>query len=194
MLSGYPQLKDAKWLSNELSKKNINELIYKAKNDLKEIQIMNLIEFGREVHAEMSSLSDAAGRTISVKDCILYCTTFPCHICAKHIIAAGIMKVVYIEPYPKSLARELFSDSITLDEPPQPTKVEFKPFEGIAPSGYLDLFWMLKRKKNSKVNKWIASKSKPREGELKSYISREINVIKSFKGKLKKANLVVKTS
>ncbi|MDN3612645.1 hypothetical protein QWZ16_23945 [Vibrio ostreicida] len=26
---------------------------------------------------------------------------FPCHNCAKHIVASGIKRVVYVEPYPK---------------------------------------------------------------------------------------------
>ena len=32
----------------------------------------------------------------------MYMTTFPCHNCAKHIIASGIINVYYIEPYAES--------------------------------------------------------------------------------------------
>lgn len=57
------------------------------------------------MHAEMFAITDAARRGLSVRDATLYCTTFPCHMCARHIIASGIRKVVYIEPYPKSMAK-----------------------------------------------------------------------------------------
>lgn len=46
----------------------------------------------------------------SLDGCEMFTTTFPCHICAKHIIAAGIKAVYYIEPYEKSLAIELHDD------------------------------------------------------------------------------------
>jgi len=42
----------------------------------------------------------------------LYCTTFPCHSCARHIVAAGLKEVVYLEPYTKSLALELHADAL----------------------------------------------------------------------------------
>src|SRR6266446_8909613 len=69
---------------------------------LKGTKFMNIGEFGRTVHAEMASLMDAARRGVSVDNLTIYVTTFPCHNCAKHLIAAGIRKVVYLEPYPKS--------------------------------------------------------------------------------------------
>lgn len=76
---------------------------------------MNVIEFGRDAHAEMEAIL-AARAGISVKGRDLYSTTFPCHNCAKLIISAGINRVVYIEPYPKSLAIELHGDSISVGE------------------------------------------------------------------------------
>lgn len=115
----------------------------KNKKVLESTQVLGLIEFGRSVHAEMAALMDAARRGVSVKEAILYTTTFPCHLCAKHIIASGIKRVVYIEPYPKSRAQKLYSDSIVVDSPkPIPGHVNFEPFVGIAPSQYLKLFEM----------------------------------------------------
>ena len=52
-------------------------------------QLMDALEYGRVVHAEMAALTDAARLGIAVKNSTLYCTTFPCHMCAKHIVAAG---------------------------------------------------------------------------------------------------------
>jgi len=75
--------------------------------------IPDLIEFSRAVHAEMDALISLSrgggGSTIGAS---LYATTFPCHNCARHIIAAGIDKVYYIEPYEKSLAPEAHNDAI----------------------------------------------------------------------------------
>lgn len=64
--------------------------------------ISDLTEFGRVVHAEMNSICDAARKGIEIRGSVLFCTTFPCHNCTKHIIAAGISQVYYMEPYPKS--------------------------------------------------------------------------------------------
>ena len=110
--------------------------------------VANLLEFGRIVHAEMSALCDAALRGVSVRHGTLYCTTFPCHMCARHIIAAGIERVVYIEPYPKSRAKRLYKRAIRVDEDREADAdaVRFEAFVGVAPSRFLDLFEMLERK------------------------------------------------
>jgi cytidine deaminase len=111
-------------------------------------RVRNLIEFGRVVHAEMHALSEAARFGRSVAGATLYCTTFPCHICARHIIASGIAKVVFIEPYPKSLTKKLYEREITTDEKrgELPNAVEFVPFEGIAPPLYQRAFAFRPRK------------------------------------------------
>lgn len=135
----------------------VNNLVYgKFNKKFSSLRVSNLIEFGRVVHAEMHALMEAARRGLSVQDGSLYCTTFPCHMCARHIIAAGILRVVYIEPYPKSMTKELYSESVTIDakllgssqQGPSPIQksVSFVPFEGIAPSVYQELFNFKKRK------------------------------------------------
>jgi cytidine deaminase len=71
----------------------------------------------------------------------MYVTTFPCHECARHIVFAGIDRVVYVEPYPKSLVAELFRDSISVDpEVEGGQRVDFVPFVGVAPSLYTQAF------------------------------------------------------
>jgi deoxycytidylate deaminase len=79
-------------------------------------RIMSLTEFGRAVHAEMSALMAAARVGLSVKNTTLFTTTFPCHGCTRHIVDAGIRRVVYVEPYPKSLAAEFHSDAISVED------------------------------------------------------------------------------
>jgi len=115
---------------------------------LDETRVRNLIEFGRIVHAEMSAISEAARRGIAVKGGTLYCTTFPCHMCARHIISTGIRRVVYTEPYPKSLTSKLYATSTSVDSSDglQHDRVRFEPFRGIAPQLYFRLFTAGRRK------------------------------------------------
>ncbi len=150
---------------------------------------MNLGEFGRPVHAEMAALLDAARRGVSVKDADLYSSTFPCHNCAKHIVAAGIARVRFIEPYPESLATELHDDSLVVD----PTEeliasgkrlVWFETFVGVAPRRYFEFFSKLKRKdERGEPLKWEQKGASPRFPE--SWASApelaELAVLRSFK-------------
>lgn len=115
---------------------------------LEESRIADLTEYGRVVHAEMEALLCCSRNTVNTRKADLYCTTFPCHNCAKHIIAAGISKVIYIEPYPKSKAFEFYSDSIrALKEGEEQGEtsgdmVIFVPFVGVGPRRFFDLFSM----------------------------------------------------
>jgi len=106
--------------------------------------IADLTEFGRVVHAEMEALLACARNRVSTRGATVYCTTFPCHNCAKHIIASGVERVVYIEPYEKSKAFGLHPDSIVAAEPDgeYPGKVRFEPFVGVGPRKFFDLFSM----------------------------------------------------
>jgi deoxycytidylate deaminase len=105
---------------------------------LKEAGFFDITEFGRAVHAEMAALTSCAARGVATSRLVLYCTTFPCHNCTKHLVAAGIQRVVFVEPYPKSRAIELHSDAISLTN--ERGKVEFRPFVGIGPKRYVELF------------------------------------------------------
>ena len=137
------KFKKSGWLNDNLSAKSSEELTGPALSVLKGARLMDLGEFGRTVHGEMAALMDAARRGVPVSGGTLYVTTFPCHNCAKHIVAAGIKRVVYIEPYPRSMARELHEDSIVVD--PQNEvhdKVVFEQFIGIAPRRYIEMFEM----------------------------------------------------
>jgi len=136
---------------------------------MKDAQIQNVIEFGRCVHAEMAALMDAARRGVSVNGATLYSTTFPCHECARHIVAAGIKRVLYVEPYAKSLVNQLYPDSVQIEgENRSESHVCFEPFVGVTPRRYLDLFRLgnLKRKgKMGDVTKWDPAVASPRLGE-----------------------------
>lgn len=114
----------------------------------------NLIEFSRSVHAEMEAIVSVAreGKG-STADGVLYTTTFPCHNCARHIVAAGIMRVVFIEPYSKSLAMDLHNDAITLTD--EPRKVKFQQYEGFAPRSSLRVFSSVGRDRKDTEGKFI---------------------------------------
>jgi cytidine deaminase len=112
----------------------------KAKEILESSRLSDLTEFGRVVHAEMEALLACGRLGISTVDATLYSTTFPCHNCAKHIVAGGIKRVVYVEPYPKSKAIDFHDDSISTATLPERDKVQFEPFVGIGPRRYFDLF------------------------------------------------------
>jgi cytidine deaminase len=142
------------WLSERHSQNEIDDLVHDALMEgkdaiLKDAQIMNILEFGRVVDAEMSAIAEAARRGQPIRGATLYCTTFPCHICARHIIASGITKVVYIEPYPKSMAPRLYPEAIAVDDKYTVAEaVNFVPFLGISPQRYFDLFEMVGRRKD----------------------------------------------
>ncbi len=152
-------------------------------------QIKDITEYGRVIHAEMDAILACARNSISLKGATLYCTTFPCHNCAKHIIAAGIKRVVYVEPYSKSKAAELHNDSICLGFPKK-NIVNFEPFVGVGPRRFFDLFSMKmgsgypkKRKdENGKKINWSQDIGKLRIQMLPcSYIEKEILACKLFR-------------
>jgi cytidine deaminase len=131
---------------------------------LKGSRVMNLLEFGRSVHAEMAAISSAARLGVPIKGATLYSTTFPCHMCARHIVSSGIARVVYVEPYPKSRARHLHGDAIQVDaQKPAPGPVVFEPFVGIAPRQYQDIFDARDRRKDStgKIFNWRVKGKRP---------------------------------
>lgn len=129
---------------------------------LKRTQFLNIGEFSRPVHAEMAALIDSARRGVAVQGLSMYVTTFPCHNCAKHIIASGLKQVIYLEPYPKSKAKELYGEEITSKEWEQDSadKVEFIAYTGVAPRQYQRLFSMESRGKRRGItkNEWEANK------------------------------------
>jgi deoxycytidylate deaminase len=184
--------------SNVIERKKIIDEILKESNEkgipteelekiLNSSRLKDLIEFGRVVHAEMETLMTCSRNNISSRNGILFCTTFPCHNCAKHIIAAGIDKVYFIEPYPKSKALEFYSESIKSKIPDSNTAKNqectyFIPFIGVGPRKFFDLFSLnsgsgrtIKRKdKDGNIVTWNPQTAKPKIQLLPiSYLERE---------------------
>lgn len=116
-------------------------------------QLMDSLEYGRSVHAEMNAITDAARGGHPIRSCTLFSNTFPCHNCAKHIVASGISEVVFNYPYPKSYAEELFDDSIVVNPGSKDAsetgqrKVVFRQFLGIVGPMYSRVFTKARWKK-----------------------------------------------
>ncbi len=68
-------------------------------------------ELCRGTHAEQNAVVQAARFGVQIKDSVIYTTTFPCAICTKLLINAGITKVVYLGEYHDDLSRELLAES-----------------------------------------------------------------------------------
>lgn len=116
-------------------------------------KIRDLTEFSRAVHAEMHAI--ITGSQLSGNKMIggkLFCTTYPCHNCARHIILAGIKEVYYIEPYVKSFSLKLHSDAITDDESVS-DKVKLLVYDGVAPRRFLEFFTMSRERKDKNGQK-----------------------------------------
>ncbi|MBL4848020.1 MAG: cytidine deaminase [Planctomycetes bacterium] len=161
--------------------------------------IKDITEFGRAVHAEMEALLACLRIGVRPTQGTLYVTTFPCHNCARHLVASGISRVVYIEPYPKSKANDLHGDAVVLTSDRAESaashvdrknlerhKVRFEPFVGVGPRRYFDLFSMtlgmgypLRRKeKDGTKREWKRPEATPRIPMLAtSYLDRETRAI-----------------
>lgn len=63
------------------------------------------------VHAEQNAIIQAARLGIVLEGATLYCTHQPCVICAKMIINAGIVRIVYKQGYPDEFSRQLLSEA-----------------------------------------------------------------------------------
>ena len=68
-------------------------------------------EICRAVHAEQNAIIQAAESGIKIDKATLYVNTFPCSICARMIINAGVKKIVYLSDYNDELSKELLEES-----------------------------------------------------------------------------------
>jgi len=192
------RLKQDRWLEPDKEKLNPNELAELALDDesspnISDAQMTDLIEFMRAVHAEMAAITDAARRGVSVEGTTMYVTTFPCHLCAPHIVASGIHRVVYIEPYAKSLAVQLYPESISVDHSNgAQNAVHFEPFVGVAPRMYMNLFAMTRRKRDGKVIQFDREQASPRyAGSPRAYIPNEIAAMSRLAAAIEKEQLQI---
>lgn len=76
-------------------------------------------EICRGIHAEQNAIIQAALHGVSTEGATLYCTHQPCVLCAKMLINAGVVRVVFAGEYPDALAREMMEEAgLVLDRWP----------------------------------------------------------------------------
>jgi len=68
-------------------------------------------EICRGLHAEQNAIIQAALHGVSIGGAKLYTTTFPCIICSKMLINAGIKEIIYREGYPDELSASLLGEA-----------------------------------------------------------------------------------
>jgi len=89
------------------------------------------LDYCRALHAEETAILQGT-RTggPALRGTVLYATTFPCLLCAKMIVHAGIKEVVYVEAYPVKEATEFLRDA----------RVAITRFEGVKAQAFYRLF------------------------------------------------------
>lgn len=175
-----------------------------ATSVLRNSLLWDITEFGRAVHAEMDALLSCTRTGVSSRSGTLYTTTFPCHNCTRHIVAAGVKRVVYIEPYAKSYAAPLHEDAIRVEDTAgkgvgaktKDLRIPFQPFIGVGPRRFFDLFsvalsagYPIERKtKSGAVIDWKPRRdAKPRISMAPtSYLEREVLASRAIYSILKK--------
>lgn len=170
----------------DVEKAKVDELRDSIRMAVGSSGVSDLTEYGRAVHAEMDALMSCLRSGVSARGGDLYVTTFPCHNCAKHIVAAGVRRVFYIEPYPKSRAFDLHGDALTR-EPLRSSegRVSVRPFAGVAPRAFMRCFAMelpggtrlVRKGDRGAASDWDAASAVPRKPLVgRSYLEVEVEV------------------
>jgi cytidine deaminase len=161
-------LQGAGWLSDSKRTTSVSLLAMEAVSDggpLAKSRVGDLLEFGRVAHAEMAAICTAARRGTPIGGATLVSTTYPCHECARLIIASGLRRVVYVDPYPKSQVPAMYHHEI-VEGPTNDSggRVIFEPFEGVAPRLYPRVFAMLNRGRDvsGRFEEWEPRVARPR--------------------------------
>lgn len=90
-----------------------------------------LLDMCRALHAEENAILSLSRTGIKVPDgTILYCTTFPCNLCANKIVTVGIKAIVYAEPYTMREAEQIFKEK----------QVKLTRFEGVKSNAYFRMY------------------------------------------------------
>jgi len=95
--------------------------------------LIKLLDKCRSLHAEENAILQAARLGgVSLKNSIMYTTTFPCKLCANKIISVGIKEIVYVEAYPDQDSVDFFNK--------HSKQVKITKFEGVKASAFYNLF------------------------------------------------------
>jgi len=67
------------------------------------------------VHAEQNAIADCAKRGVSCKGSIAYITHYPCIICTRLLLAAGIESIKYLHDYKNDPLVVVFTNQLNVD-------------------------------------------------------------------------------
>jgi deoxycytidylate deaminase len=93
---------------------------------------------GRVVHAEMAALCAAARGGMRTGALAMYVTAQPCRQCLRHLVCAGLDRVVYLGPRLES-PPAFHADSVSL-RADAAGHLRLIPFSGVGPGAYQNLF------------------------------------------------------
>ncbi|PJA29794.1 MAG: cytidine deaminase [candidate division Zixibacteria bacterium CG_4_9_14_3_um_filter_46_8] len=68
-------------------------------------------ELCRAIHGEQNALVQSASFGVSVRGASIYSTTYPCSLCSKMLINAGIIEIVVRDRYPDKMSAEMLSQA-----------------------------------------------------------------------------------
>jgi dCMP deaminase len=68
-------------------------------------------ELCRGIHAEQNAVIQAAKHGIAMDGATAYCTHQPCVLCAKILLNAGVVEIVYKESYPDPLSEAMLAEA-----------------------------------------------------------------------------------
>lgn len=68
-------------------------------------------ELCRGLHAEQNAIIQAAVHGVAIRGAVLYCTHYPCAVCAKMLVNAGVSSLILADNYPDSLAKDFFAEA-----------------------------------------------------------------------------------
>jgi dCMP deaminase len=68
-------------------------------------------ELCRGLHAEQNAIIQAAVHGVAIEGAVLYCTHYPCAVCAKMLVNAGIKELKLAGNYPDDLAKQIFAEA-----------------------------------------------------------------------------------
>ena len=66
------------------------------------------------LHAEQNALMDCAKRGVSCNGCTAYITHYPCIICCRLLLGAGIKEIKYINDYKNDKLVKVFTDQLNI--------------------------------------------------------------------------------
>ncbi|MBU2490148.1 MAG: cytidine/deoxycytidylate deaminase family protein [Proteobacteria bacterium] len=68
-------------------------------------------ELCRGLHAEQNAIIQAGLHGVSIRGAIVYCTNQPCVICAKMLINAGVVEIVFAEGYADEMSEGMLKEA-----------------------------------------------------------------------------------